>query len=76
MALAALALLASGCSLDAMAARMILEPVHHAVSVDPPIEHRDIAFAGDGVRLRGWVFDPDAPRCGTVVFLHGRNQNR
>ena len=41
---------------------------------DPP--HVEVAFSGDGVELRGWLFPARGPVKGTVVFLHGRNQNR
>ncbi len=75
-AVALAAIGAAGCSPYRMAAEMILRPLPRAVSLTPSLEHRDLSFAGDGVGLRGWVFDADAPRCGTVVFLHGRNQNR
>jgi pimeloyl-ACP methyl ester carboxylesterase len=74
--LASAALATSACSPYRLAADVILRPMHRAVSLTPSIEHRDLSFAGDGVRLRGWVFDAEAPRCGTIVFLHGRNQNR
>ncbi len=71
-----LATVGTGCLPRALAARMILEPHRRAVqeTADPP--HVEVAFPGDGVELRGWLFPARAPVRGTVIFLHGRNQNR
>lgn len=72
----AVATAGTGCLPRALAARMILEPHRRAVqeTLDPP--HVEVAFPGDGVELRGWLFPARPPARGTVIFLHGRNQNR
>src|SRR5512139_2674745 len=67
----------TGCLTPSIAARMILEPMRRAVEEapsEPP--HLEVAFPGDGVELRGWLFRAADPVRGTIVFLHGRNQNR
>jgi pimeloyl-ACP methyl ester carboxylesterase len=71
-----LATVGTGCLPRSFAARMILEPHRRAVqeTIEPP--HVEVAFPGDGVELRGWLFPARPPVKGTVIFLHGRNQNR
>lgn len=72
----AVATAGTGCLPRALAARMILEPHRRAVqeTLYPP--HVEVAFPGDGVELRGWLFPARPPVKGSVIFLHGRNQNR
>ncbi len=55
---------------------MILEPKRRPVRAAAEPVHVDVSFPGDGVTLRGWLFSAERPRQGTVIFLHGRNQNR
>jgi pimeloyl-ACP methyl ester carboxylesterase len=55
---------------------MILEPRRRVVEETPDPPHVEVAFPGDGVELRGWLFPARGAARGTVVFLHGRNQNR
>jgi pimeloyl-ACP methyl ester carboxylesterase len=43
----------------------------------PALPHRDVALAGYGVELKGWLFPASAPSRGvTVVYLHGVADNR
>ncbi|HET6438478.1 MAG TPA: alpha/beta fold hydrolase [Anaeromyxobacter sp.] len=53
----------------------MLTPHHSFPSYEPAIRHEAVSFPGEGITLRGWFFPADHPR-GTVIFLHGRNQNR
>ncbi len=55
---------------------MILEPKRRAVRETSEPPHVEVAFPGDGVELRGWFFPAMGPAQGTVIYLHGRNQNR
>jgi pimeloyl-ACP methyl ester carboxylesterase len=74
-ALVVVAALSSGCYSATLGARMMLVPGHSRPGAPPALLHRPLTIAGDGVTLRGWLFPAESPR-GTVIFLHGRNQNR
>ncbi|HET9598468.1 MAG TPA: alpha/beta hydrolase [Anaeromyxobacteraceae bacterium] len=77
VALALLAASAGGCLPAGVGARLIFETKHNPVTAVPSLAHEDVSFAGEGgVWMRGWLFHADEPRRGTVIFLHGRNQNR
>jgi alpha-beta hydrolase superfamily lysophospholipase len=67
-----------GCLPGRIGARLIFVTEHNPVRETSPLLHEEVSFAGEGegVVLRGWLFRTTAPRRGTVVFLHGRNQNR
>jgi alpha-beta hydrolase superfamily lysophospholipase len=41
----------------------------------PPKESVEITSDFDGIKLRGWLFQPDSARCG-VVMAHGYSVNR
>jgi hypothetical protein len=65
----------------ALAAEAALHPPRHtAASVCPCIAHvscRDAQVnAPDGMRLRGWYFEPDAENGGVVLLLHGVGDTR
>jgi alpha-beta hydrolase superfamily lysophospholipase len=76
-ALLAMVLVAgSGCLPPSLAARMILEPRRHPAQAAPDPPHVEVGFPGEGVELRGWLFPAEGPSLGTVIYLHGRNQNR
>jgi uncharacterized protein len=66
----------SGCVPSSLAAKFILEPHRRSVGIEPDLAHREVAFRGEGVELRGWLFPAQGDRRGTAIFLHGRNQNR
>jgi pimeloyl-ACP methyl ester carboxylesterase len=70
------AALGTACLPPSLAARVILEPRRRAVEETPDPPHVEVAFPGEGVELRGWLFPARGAVKGTVVFLHGRNQNR
>jgi pimeloyl-ACP methyl ester carboxylesterase len=55
---------------------MILEPRRHPAQAAPEPPHVEVAFPGEGVELRGWLFPAEGAHLGTVIYLHGRNQNR
>ena len=71
----ALAALFSGCFSSALGARMMLVPGHARAGPSPALLHHAVTIPGEGVALQGWFFPAAAPR-GTVIFLHGRNQDR
>jgi uncharacterized protein len=75
-ALAALAL-AGACMPPSWGAGALLHPSRRPVGPPPALAHRDVAFRGDGVVLRGWLF-PAAPggRGIAVVYLHGSGDTR
>lgn len=72
--LVAAALGAGGC-IPSLAARAMLVPGRARPGAEPALRHEAVAFQGEGVELRGWLFPAEHPR-GTVIFLHGRNQDR
>ncbi len=69
------AALSTGCYSATLGARMVLVPAHSRPGAPPALLHRAVTIPGEGVRLEGWYF-PAASSRGTVIFLHGRNQNR
>jgi uncharacterized protein len=71
-----LAAATSGCLPPSLAATIILEPYRRTVGIGPTLPYREVAFPGEGVELRGWLFPAEGRRQGTAIFLHGRNQNR
>jgi pimeloyl-ACP methyl ester carboxylesterase len=54
---------------------MMLTPARTRTEEKPPLRHVAVTIPGDDVVLRGWLFPAEHSR-GTVIFLHGRNQNR
>lgn len=74
--LASVLVAGSGCLPPSLAARMILEPKRHPAQAAAEPHHLEVAFPGEGVELRGWLFPAEGPSLGTVIYLHGRNQNR
>ncbi len=74
--LAALLLAGPACLPPSLAAKMILEPKRRVVQETQQPPHAEVVFPGDGVELHGWFFQAEGPVEGTVIFLHGRNQNR
>ncbi|HYD39882.1 MAG TPA: alpha/beta fold hydrolase [Anaeromyxobacter sp.] len=69
------AALSSGCYSATLGARMMLVPGQSRAGDAPALRHRPVTIAGDGVTLEGWLFPAESAR-GTIIFLHGRNQNR
>lgn len=65
-----------GCLPSSLAARMILEPQRRALHETPETPYAEVEFPGDGVALRGWLQLAAPPVRGTIIYLHGRNQNR
>lgn len=53
----------------------MLTPGHSRATEEPALPHVAVSIPAEDVTLRGWLF-PAEPRRGTVIFLHGRNQNR
>ncbi len=74
---AAFVILAMGCMPPSWGAGALLHPQRRPVTVNPALPHRDVAFEGDGVALRGWLFPATLSARGvTVVYLHGSADNR
>ncbi len=69
-------LVALGCAPASIGANVILRTEHVAIDVDPPLPYDEVVIAAEDIELRGWLFHAHGPRRGSVVFLHGRNQNR
>lgn len=75
-ALAALALVGA-CVPPPWGAGALLHPSRSPVGTPPALAHREVAFRGDGVVLRGWLFPAALARRGvTVVYLHGSGDTR
>jgi pimeloyl-ACP methyl ester carboxylesterase len=74
----ALSTVAGGCLPGPLGARLIFATEHHPVRADPPLPYEEVSFAGEGegIVLRGWLFRTAGTRRGTILYLHGRNQNR
>ena len=58
------------------AAPALLHPHRKPLTVQAPLPHEDVAIAGEGVVLRGWLFRARGERRGTIVYLHGVADNR
>jgi fermentation-respiration switch protein FrsA (DUF1100 family) len=57
---------------------VIFQPMHELVLTPDQIglEYEQVEFAAaDGVRLHGWFLPAQAPRRGSILFLHGNAQN-
>jgi hypothetical protein len=57
---------------------VIFQPMHELVLTPDQIglEYEEVDFeAADGVRLHGWFLPAQAPRRGSILFLHGNAQN-
>jgi fermentation-respiration switch protein FrsA (DUF1100 family) len=57
---------------------VIFQPMHELVLTPDQIglRHEEVEFAAaDGVRLHGWFLPAQAPRRGSILFLHGNAQN-
>jgi fermentation-respiration switch protein FrsA (DUF1100 family) len=70
--LGGLALALGGCT------GVIFQPMHELVLTPDQIglEYEEVEFAtADGVRLHGWFLPAQAPRRGSILFLHGNAQN-
>jgi alpha-beta hydrolase superfamily lysophospholipase len=67
---------AAACLPASWGASAILHPGRRAGLTAPSLPHEEIAFDGEGVRLRGWRFAAEGTRRGTVIYLHGVADNR
>ena len=62
----------SGCMPPSWGAGALLHPSRRPMAGQPVLAHQDVAFDGDGVVLRGWLFPAAGGSRGTtVVYLHG-----
>ena len=60
-----------------MAVRSLISPMRLPLLGSPQAPHRDITFTTtDGLKLEGWLFEPQRPSLGLVVLLHGKDANR
>jgi len=57
-------------------ANALLHPSRRPLKLARPPGAEDVAIAGDGVTLEGWLFRGQPPRRGTVIYLHGSADNR
>jgi fermentation-respiration switch protein FrsA (DUF1100 family) len=72
LVLGGLALTLGGCT------GVIFQPMHELVLTPDQIglPYEEVEFAAaDGVRLHGWFLPAQAPRRGSILFLHGNAQN-
>lgn len=74
LACMACALLA-GCLPPTLGSRIILRP-NRELAPQPRLPHEELTLVRRSVRLRGWLFRPEGPPRGLVVYLHGRNGSR
>ncbi len=71
------ALLTAGCMPASWGAGALLHPSRRSLSGLVPAGAREVAFTGaGGVHLKGWRLEPEGPRRGTFVYLHGSADNR
>jgi uncharacterized protein len=63
---------------ERLAARAILRPFRSRLFLRTALDHREVAFQGEGgTRLVGWQFPRKGrKRRGALVFLHGHSDNR
>jgi pimeloyl-ACP methyl ester carboxylesterase len=59
-----------------MGGRFIIQPHREAPRQPPHLSYEPIQLTRGRLILRGWLFRPQGPPRGLVVYLHGRNSNR
>lgn len=65
----------SGCA--SIGANALTRPMRVPVIGAPSQAHREVEWkTADGFTLKGWVFAPEGPAKGLVVFVHGKDINR
>jgi uncharacterized protein len=57
-------------------AAALLHPSRKPLTDSPPMTAEQVAIAGDGVVLKGWLFRATGERRGTIIYLHGVADNR
>ncbi|MCI0569292.1 MAG: alpha/beta hydrolase [Myxococcaceae bacterium] len=67
--------LTSACLPAAVGGRIILSP-HRALAAAPLRPHHALQLRRGNIDLDAWLFRPQGPPRGLVVYLHGRNGNR
>src|SRR5260370_37652743 len=70
------AAIAAWTELPVLGAGGLLHPARSRAERSAPDGCVDAAFAGAGVRLRGWRCSTPVARRGTIVYLHGIADNR
>ena len=66
----------SGCMPPSWGAAALLHPSRKALTEAAPLPAESVEIAGDGVKLKGWLFRAAGARRGTIVYLHGAADNR
>jgi uncharacterized protein len=65
----------AGCLPPTLGSRIILRP-NRELAPQPRLPHEDLTLGRGSIHLRGWLFRPEGPPRGLVVYLHGRNGSR